>query len=204
MIPDKRSALRKGLSGLYWRMRWRLRWRWQIRRRKERLREDARRIAECPLFDAAWYLAFYSDVADTHFDPAMHYLLHGASEGRDPGPRFSTMGYVGRYADVTNSGLNPLIHYIEVGAAEGREIGTCRVQSKRQRVLCICGEPDSVGSPYRVANLVSAFAAAGAGACGAAGSAAWACPSGAAPAPSAASSMIASWAPTARRWSMTC
>jgi glycosyltransferase involved in cell wall biosynthesis len=164
MIPDNRSALRKTLSGLYWRMRWWFSSQRQIHRKKERLRADARRIAECPLFDATWYLAFYSDVADNHFDPAMHYLLHGASEGRDPGPRFSTMGYVGRYADVTNSGLNPLIHYIEVGAAEGREIGTRRVQSKGQRVLCICGEPDSVGSPYRVANLVSAFAAAGAGA----------------------------------------
>ena len=164
MTTDSRSALRKALSGLYWRMRWWLSGKRQIHRKKERLRADARRIAECPLFDATWYLAFHSDVADNHFDPAMHYLLYGASEGRDPGPRFSTMGYVSRYADVTNSGLNPLIHYIVVGAAEGREIGTRRVQSNGQRVICICGEPDSVGSPYRVANLVSAFAAAGASA----------------------------------------
>ena len=186
MIMDSRAALREALSGLYSRIRWRLSWRWQIHRKKEvdapvlimnpgahldgrtrmsdeqRLREDARRIAECPLFDATWYLAFHSDVADNHFDPAMHYLLYGASEGRDPGPRFSTMGYLSRYADVPNSGLNPLIHYIEVGAAEGREIGTRRVQSKGPRVICICGEPDSVGRPYRVDNLVSAFEAAGA------------------------------------------
>jgi len=93
-------------------------------------------------------------------DPALHYVLHGAPEGRDPGPSFSTTSYVRRYPDV--GGLNPLIHYLDVGAAEGRIVKIHEPQGKAGRVICICGEPDSVGLVYRVLHLVKALAAAGA------------------------------------------
>ncbi|NTT87268.1 glycosyltransferase family 4 protein [Tabrizicola fusiformis] len=48
------------------------------------------------LFDAEWYLASYPDLCPPGkppADPALHYLAHGATEGRDPGPLFSTSGY---------------------------------------------------------------------------------------------------------------
>ena len=36
-------------------------------------------------FDGDWYLSRYPDVAEAGLRPAVHYLLSGAIEGRDPG-----------------------------------------------------------------------------------------------------------------------
>jgi glycosyltransferase involved in cell wall biosynthesis len=74
------------------------------------------------LFDAAWYLRQYPDVAAAGEDPVDHYFHHGAREGRDPGPRFSTLWYLAHYTDVAAAGVNPLIHYLEHGALEGRSV----------------------------------------------------------------------------------
>jgi chromosome segregation ATPase len=80
-------------------------------------------IRATALFDAAWYLAEYADVAEAGTDPAEHYLSHGADELRDPGPAFSTAGYRQRYPDVAEADMNPLLHYLAFGHAEGRDIG---------------------------------------------------------------------------------
>lgn len=45
------------------------------------------------LFDAAWYLRRYPDVAASGSDPLQHFVKHGAAEGRDPLPCFSFSGY---------------------------------------------------------------------------------------------------------------
>jgi chromosome segregation ATPase len=79
------------------------------------------RVRASGLFDADWYLATYPDVAAAGIDPLAHYLEHGASEGRDPGPGFSSRAYLARYPDVAEAGLNPLVHYLEFGRIEGRE-----------------------------------------------------------------------------------
>jgi chromosome segregation ATPase len=79
------------------------------------------RVRTSGLFDADWYLATYPDVAAAGIDPLAHYLEHGASEGRDPGPGFSSRAYLARYPDVAEAGLNPLMHYLEFGRIEGRE-----------------------------------------------------------------------------------
>lgn len=75
------------------------------------------------LFDADWYLRQYPDIAANKLDPVVHYLGHGASEGRDPGPGFSTRGYLDRNPDVGAGGMNPLVHYLRYGKAEGRSSG---------------------------------------------------------------------------------
>jgi GT2 family glycosyltransferase/glycosyltransferase involved in cell wall biosynthesis len=80
-------------------------------------------IAASPLFEALWYLEQNPDVAAAGMDPALHYFLHGAAEGRDPGPRFSTSGYLAGNPDVERYGMNPLLHYVLHGEAEGRQIG---------------------------------------------------------------------------------
>ena len=77
-----------------------------------------RLIAESGLFDPAWYLATYSDVAAAQSDPLEHYMEWGWSEGRAPGPNFDARDYVARYPDT--AGSNPLLHYLLVGASEGR------------------------------------------------------------------------------------
>jgi 2-polyprenyl-3-methyl-5-hydroxy-6-metoxy-1,4-benzoquinol methylase len=79
--------------------------------------DDARE----PLFDTAYYLRTYPDVAAAGIDPYEHYLQFGAAEGRDPQALFDTSYYRERYPDVAASGLNALQHYAQVGAAEGRD-----------------------------------------------------------------------------------
>ena len=79
-------------------------------------------IATSQFFDREWYLKNYPDVAEAGVDPATHYLLSGAGEERDPGPRFCTHAYIQRYPDVGESGMNPLLHYLRHGANEGRDI----------------------------------------------------------------------------------
>jgi hypothetical protein len=74
-----------------------------------------------PLFDARWYLRQYPDVAASGIDPFLHYLLHGASEGRDPNPLFDTDWYLAQNPDVCAAAINPLEHFLALGAAEGRD-----------------------------------------------------------------------------------
>lgn len=77
-------------------------------------------IRTSPFFDADWYRKSHNDLSDTRIDAARHYIEHGASEGRDPGPKFDTKFYLEQYPDVKEAGINPLLHYILHGAAEGR------------------------------------------------------------------------------------
>lgn len=74
-----------------------------------------------PLFDAAFYLERYPDVAVRGQNPYAHYLRFGADEGRDPNPLFDTKWYYERYPDVKKAGLNALLHYYLMGAGEGRD-----------------------------------------------------------------------------------
>jgi hypothetical protein len=91
-----------------------------LSRRFFRVATELRVIRTSPFFDAAFYLSTNPDVATNGMDPATHYLRHGASEGRDPGPRFGTRGYLARYPDVATSGLNPIVHFELYGRDEGR------------------------------------------------------------------------------------
>jgi hypothetical protein len=83
-------------------------------------RNDCRLLAESGLFDAGWYLSHYPDVRGGAVNPILHYLQHGAREGRDPSAGFVTLWYLKQNPDVAESGINPLIHYLRFGAAEGR------------------------------------------------------------------------------------
>ena len=71
-------------------------------------------VAGSDLFEADWYTQEYPDIAKAGVDPALHYVRHGAGEGRDPGPAFNTREYVSQHEDVAASGDNPLIHYLRV------------------------------------------------------------------------------------------
>ena len=85
-----------------------------------RLRRDISFLTRSGFCDRNWYLARYPDVAAAGMDPVRHYLLHGAYEGRDPGPDFDTRFYLARYQDVNRAGVNPLAHFLRFGKAEGR------------------------------------------------------------------------------------
>jgi hypothetical protein len=73
------------------------------------------------LFDPIWYRKRYSDL-DGIRDPALHFVLHGAREGRAASAYFSAHQYRAEYPDVARSGKNPLVHYVLSGRKEGRRI----------------------------------------------------------------------------------
>lgn len=136
-----------------------------------RLRRDARLVRRSQLFDAAWYLAGNPDVARAKIDPAVHYLAHGADEGRDPGPCFNSRRYVEAHADVAAAGVNPLAHYLRHGRAEGRAVasakpapptlpaGACpprdpRPALNRFRILFVSHDADKAGAQTVLINLM--------------------------------------------------
>jgi glycosyltransferase involved in cell wall biosynthesis len=81
-----------------------------------------RQLLDSGLFDPAFYLAQYPDVAEAGIDPLSHYLSHGVVEGwRKPNLYFDTAFYLQQNPDVAASGVNPLLHYLLDGFREGRE-----------------------------------------------------------------------------------
>ena len=81
---------------------------------------NGRLLVSSKLFDRDWYLGQYPDVRVGDIDPVLHYLEHGASEGRNPSALFDSNWYLQQNTDVRNAGINPLVHYLKHGAAEGR------------------------------------------------------------------------------------
>lgn len=79
-------------------------------------------IRQSGLFNADWYLTTYEDVRDAGLDPALHYLLNGAADHRNPGPHFDTGHYLMLYPDIGESQMNPLLHYLLSGFDEKRSI----------------------------------------------------------------------------------
>lgn len=73
-------------------------------------------------FDPEFYLSANADVRTSGTDPALHYLLHGGAQCRDPGPLFSTRGYLTRNPDVAEAGMNALLHYELYGRREKRRL----------------------------------------------------------------------------------
>ncbi len=70
------------------------------------------------LFDAAFYLRKYPDVAAAGVDPLRHYLRYGAAEGRKPHPLFDPDYYLRRNPQALGGG-NPVVHFLEKGGRSG-------------------------------------------------------------------------------------
>lgn len=106
-----------------------------------RLKRNVEELETCGLFDPAWYEKTYPDVADAAANPALHFLMYGADELRDPGPEFDTAFYVQTYPDVAKSGLNPVLHYVRFGHAEQRLIrsvgGDFGRRSESASIACV-------------------------------------------------------------------
>lgn len=95
-----------------------------LKRRVERrvqLLRGAKIIESSNIFSPTWYFSQNTDVRAMGADPLLHYLAHGAAEGRDPCPMFDSDWYLAQNPDVHATGMNPLVHYVEHGAAEGRD-----------------------------------------------------------------------------------
>ncbi|TXT42389.1 MAG: hypothetical protein FD139_3665 [Methylocystaceae bacterium] len=81
-----------------------------------------RGVSKCKaLFDRDFYLKSNTDVRDAGVDPYMHYLEHGAAEGRAPNAFFDPAWYNERYLESRRLGPDTLEHYIENGAKQGMD-----------------------------------------------------------------------------------
>jgi glycosyltransferase involved in cell wall biosynthesis/SAM-dependent methyltransferase len=145
---------------------------------KRALRKDWRALENLNLisnslyFDRDWYLNSYPDVMAARIDPALHYLIHGYRENRDPGPSFSSSEYLNLHADVKAAGMNPLLHYLRHGQAENRPIRSVSepppapglAEDEDIQILdCffVSGEPETPGHIYRVVRQMDALNANG-------------------------------------------
>lgn len=77
-------------------------------------------IRDSGLFDAAFYLERYPDVAADGRDPLDHFLKRGGVEGRDPSPWFDTRYYLENNPELATQQVNPLLHFCSVGWRELR------------------------------------------------------------------------------------
>ena len=69
-------------------------------------------------FDAAFYRERYPDVAAARMHPFLHYLLHGAAEGRKPNPWFDPDYYLARAPQARLRGGEPFADFLEHGRRE--------------------------------------------------------------------------------------
>lgn len=72
------------------------------------------------LFNEAYYSERNPDVAAYQHGALIHFLHHGGTEGRRPGPDFDSSLYLAQNPDVVANGINPLVHFILYGLLEGR------------------------------------------------------------------------------------
>jgi SAM-dependent methyltransferase len=67
------------------------------------------------LFDPSFYLDRNRDILESGMEPFLHFMEHGAFEGRSPHPLFDTPFYLANHPEVKRSGLNPLLHFLRIG-----------------------------------------------------------------------------------------
>lgn len=100
--------------------------------KRKKLSQDMSLLYTSELFDADWYLETYSDVKKNSIDPAEHYLLYGAKEGRKPSPYFDGKWYLQANPDVASENTNPLVHYIKFGRDEKRPMSPVMITHKKK------------------------------------------------------------------------
>ncbi|MDH2092511.1 glycosyltransferase family 2 protein [Rhizobium pusense] len=79
-------------------------------------------IEDSGLFDADWYQATYSDVAQSGVDPLTHFLDCGSRELRSPCKAFNAKAYYVMNRDVQSHRIEPVFHYLLHGKWEGRPL----------------------------------------------------------------------------------
>jgi hypothetical protein len=108
------------------------------------------------LFDSAFYLERYPDVAAAGMHPFAHYLLNGAAEGRKPNAWFDPDYYLARSPQarrrVDHHGRDPFIDFLEHGAKEKSSTHPlCEGVSEgapRRRQLSNAGGPATEGAQF--------------------------------------------------------
>ncbi len=81
-------------------------------------------ISDSGLFDPAYYVQSYPEVASADDDPLWHYIEHGSDEDRNPSQLFDTDFYRRSNAEILRKqpDILPLEHYIKEGRALGKAV----------------------------------------------------------------------------------
>jgi hypothetical protein len=79
---------------------------WRTSREVTFLRQSGR-------FDEVWYRKTYPDIAASGADPIVHFVTHGAREGRRPRANFDAIGYLIDHPYLALTGQNPFVHFIK-------------------------------------------------------------------------------------------
>ena len=112
-----RSRFRLPLTGLVERLQ-RAVTPWKRTRFRNRAWE-AGIIRASRLFRPLYYLERYPDVAAADIDPLLHYIQHGAAEGRIPHPLFDPDFYWTQVPEAERGALSPLAHFASAGVVTG-------------------------------------------------------------------------------------
>lgn len=117
-ISARYQAMRGRLTGT--KLPWLMNWRSKALSSHGVTPQALATIRNSVFFDAEFYLDANPDVRAAGVDPALHYLVHGGFERRNPGPAFSTRQYLEHNPDVFALRMNALLHYELHGREEGR------------------------------------------------------------------------------------
>ncbi len=77
-------------------------------------------IDSSSFFNSDYYVSKYNDVENSHMLPIEHYLCHGGSERRQPGPLFDPEFYTDRTPHYNKEKGDLLDHFLKTGAKVGK------------------------------------------------------------------------------------
>jgi hypothetical protein len=117
-------------------------------------------IRRSPLFHPAHYSGPVGETLPAEMDKALHYLLAGAAEGRDPGPAFSTRDYLQHTPEAVTLGCNALLHHELTGRRQDRVLRSPGRNALTLAVRRLQAGRSQAGGPARV-RMVSAAEAQG-------------------------------------------
>lgn len=72
-------------------------------------------LLQSGFFDENYYRAIYLCGRKEIFPPAEHYILMGASHGKNPSAYFDTLWYMEQHPEIKETGLNPLLWHLLIG-----------------------------------------------------------------------------------------
>ena len=83
-------------------------------------KKSSNAIVETSLFQQDWYLKNYSEVLNSSYSPAEHYIREGEAKHYKPNPWFDPAYYTRKHAAAGRSKLPALLHYALEGWKSGR------------------------------------------------------------------------------------
>lgn len=87
---------------------------YQIEKNHRWIEQNIQIIHDSGLFDEAFYVAEYPDLAGCD-SLVEHYLLYGSFEGRAASEKFDSRRYFSKHPEVFDMKMNPLIHFHTIG-----------------------------------------------------------------------------------------